>query len=206
MSDVSELGINNTVYDINSKSITDQNGGKLRFWTGTRTQYDAIVQKVNDTIYNLTDTGQIYKGTELIADKTKLYTTVGQNTDGAMTQKAITDEIYYKSGDTFENTSYCVYPAYVTSSGTSVRIGITTPKRLDNITSVTCNSLIVGFRKSTGGYAPSTPWDAKANATSITCDIGASNLMYIWVYYDNYGFTNNTPVGCEIRSFSFTFT
>jgi hypothetical protein len=65
---------------------------------------------------------------------------------------------------------------------------------------------MVHFRKSTGGYAPSANWDAKANATSITCDIGASNLMYIWVNYDDYGFTNNTPVGCEIDKFSFTFT
>ena len=59
MSDVSELGINNTVYDINSKSITDQNGGKLRFWTGTRTQYDAIATKDDNTIYNVEDSSSL---------------------------------------------------------------------------------------------------------------------------------------------------
>lgn len=66
MSDVSELGINNTVYDINSKSITDQNGGKLRFWTGTRTQYDAIVTKDAETLYTITD--DVTDNNSIVAD------------------------------------------------------------------------------------------------------------------------------------------
>ncbi len=55
MADVKELSINNTTYDIKAKSVVDQNGGKLRFWTGTRTQYDAIVTKDANTLYNITD-------------------------------------------------------------------------------------------------------------------------------------------------------
>lgn len=179
-------------YFVKAEVIKDQqNSSSLKYWTGTKAQYDAIVTKDNNTLYNITD--------DNTADAYQAYTK-------SEVDALIQDALYYKSGDTFESISYCECPAIVTSSGTSVRIGITTPKRLDNITSVTCNSLMVNLRKSTGGYAPSSDWDAKANATSISCTIGASNMLYIWVNYDNYGFTNNTPVGCEIRSFSFTFT
>lgn len=60
--DVQELNINNTTYDIKAKSVVDQNGGKLRFWTGTRTQYDAIATKDASTLYWVTDTKIIYLG------------------------------------------------------------------------------------------------------------------------------------------------
>lgn len=55
MSDVKELNINNTTYDIKAKSVVDTNNGKLKFWSGTRAEYDAIATKDANTLYNITD-------------------------------------------------------------------------------------------------------------------------------------------------------
>ena len=55
MADVQELNINSTTYDIKAKSVVDSNSGALKFWTGTREQYDAITTKDATTLYNITD-------------------------------------------------------------------------------------------------------------------------------------------------------
>lgn len=55
MADVKELNINNTTYDIKAKTVVDQNGGSLKYWTGTKAQYDAIVTKDANTLYNIID-------------------------------------------------------------------------------------------------------------------------------------------------------
>lgn len=69
MADVKELNINNTTYDIKAKSVVDNNSGAVKFWTGTKAQYNAIVTKDSNTQYNCTDSGEIYLGTDLIANK-----------------------------------------------------------------------------------------------------------------------------------------
>ena len=60
MSDVQELNINNSTYDIKAKSVVDTNSGKLKFWSGTQAQYDAITTKDPNTLYNVTDTDPSY--------------------------------------------------------------------------------------------------------------------------------------------------
>jgi hypothetical protein len=59
MSDVKELNINNTTYDIKAKSVVDTNSGKLKFWSGTRQEYDAIVTKDSNTLYNIIDDSDV---------------------------------------------------------------------------------------------------------------------------------------------------
>lgn len=56
MADVKELSINNTTYDIKAKSVVNQNSGSLKLWTGTKAEYDAIVTKDANTLYNVEDT------------------------------------------------------------------------------------------------------------------------------------------------------
>ena len=56
MSDVQELNINSTTYDIKAKSVVDTNSGALKFWSGTQAQYEAIATKDSNTIYNVNDT------------------------------------------------------------------------------------------------------------------------------------------------------
>ena len=57
MSNVKELNINSTTYDIIGKGVVDQNNPStpLKQWTGTKAQYDSIVSKDANTIYNITD-------------------------------------------------------------------------------------------------------------------------------------------------------
>lgn len=55
MADVKELNINNTTYDIKAKTVVNQNGGSIKYWTGTQAQYDAIATKDANTLYNITD-------------------------------------------------------------------------------------------------------------------------------------------------------
>lgn len=70
--------------DIDNKSITtnsddelqtvgviDQNNttNAIKTWIGTKAQYDAIVTKDSNTQYTCTDSGEIYLGTDLIANK-----------------------------------------------------------------------------------------------------------------------------------------
>ena len=62
MSDVQELNINNTTYDIKAKSVVDTNTGKVKMWTGTKAQYDAITTKDPDTLYNVTDDSALNAG------------------------------------------------------------------------------------------------------------------------------------------------
>ncbi len=53
MSDVKALDINGTSYDIKAITVADTNSGSLKYWTGTRQQYDAIQVKDSNTIYNV---------------------------------------------------------------------------------------------------------------------------------------------------------
>ena len=58
MADVQELNINNSTYNIKAKSVVDTNSGKLKFWSGTRVEYDALVSGGTvdaDTIYSIYD-------------------------------------------------------------------------------------------------------------------------------------------------------
>lgn len=57
MANVKELNINSTTYDIIGKGVVDQNNTStpLKQWSGTKAQYDAIVSKDANTIYNITD-------------------------------------------------------------------------------------------------------------------------------------------------------
>ena len=52
--------------------IDDNNGNALKIWTGTKAEYETLLPTIdNNTLYNVTDTEEIYKGLTLIADKTK---------------------------------------------------------------------------------------------------------------------------------------
>ena len=54
---VSELKANDTVYDVFGKGVINQNNSEgLKFWTGTREEYDSI-EHSSDTVYNITDEG-----------------------------------------------------------------------------------------------------------------------------------------------------
>lgn len=55
MSDVKELNINNTTYDIKAKTVVDNNGTKLSMWSGTKQEYDNIATKDPNQLYFIED-------------------------------------------------------------------------------------------------------------------------------------------------------
>ena len=55
MSDVKELSINNTTYDIKAKTIVNNNGTKLSMWSGTKQEYDNITTKDPNQLYFIED-------------------------------------------------------------------------------------------------------------------------------------------------------
>lgn len=66
MSDVRNLKINGTTYVIGASNIVNNNSSKvnskLKLWTGTTNEFNAITNKDADTFYTLTDTGLLYLG------------------------------------------------------------------------------------------------------------------------------------------------
>lgn len=61
----------NSSDELQTIGVIDQNNtsNAIKAWTGTKAQYDAIVTKDNNTQYTCTDSGEIYFGTDLIANK-----------------------------------------------------------------------------------------------------------------------------------------
>ena len=59
MSSISKIALNNTEYGFETESVKNtRTDGKIKFWTGTRDQYNALVnneQIDNNTLYNITD-------------------------------------------------------------------------------------------------------------------------------------------------------
>lgn len=179
----------------------------LKYWTGTKAEYNAIVQKVNDTIYNLTDTGQIYKGTELIADKTKLYTTVGQNTDGTMTQKAITDELYYAAGETFAVSNYyCQVAACVTSSKTTLQFNIPLPKQIPSGVTPRITSLDMTGRSGSSGVIISNYKLSDADSVSIYYINGNTIWVAVTSSKKYQSITNNTGLILALKDVTIEFS
>lgn len=147
LSNLSTIGDNkvNTVLDQNTSAQTT----RLKFWTGTKAQYDTIGTKNSNTLYYLTDTGKIYKGTTLIADKTTLYSSTGQNTDGAMTQQAVTDEIYYKAGDSETNYKVTAW-GHLTSSKSNLYLSFPLDKKIPEGCTIDITSFIAQVRGAGG--------------------------------------------------------
>lgn len=119
-------------------------------------------------------------------------------------------DVFYSSGDIIEiGSNYYITCGYVTSSTKSVRVTVITPKRLDNITSITCNNLNVeartasGYLNSASGYIE---YKGKSGYT-ISCSISSPNSITISLdkstAYTNV--TNNTYVVLN-GYFKFTLT
>ena len=72
MADVKELNVNNTTYDIKAKSVVDTNSGKLSFWSGTKAQYDAILSKDSNTLYEVAGYGVFIGTTQIAAGSSQL--------------------------------------------------------------------------------------------------------------------------------------
>ena len=52
---IQNIGAGGENYVIKAPSVVDNNSGMLKFWSGTKAEYDAITTKDNSTLYTITD-------------------------------------------------------------------------------------------------------------------------------------------------------
>lgn len=108
------------------------------------------------------------------------------------------DTLFYQPGDTFENSYYMPLSGHITSATQYVSLTLVVPKRLDNITTITCNKFnceargLKGYLNSKAGYVNY----VNQSGYTIECYKATNNSVLIqikkssaWTNVDN-----NTPV------------
>lgn len=194
MPSVKELEINNTVYDVKGKTVVDNNSGELSFWSGSKAQYDAIVTKDANTLYNITD------------DASPSSTVYSKAEVDSLLQNAL----YYKTGDIYSYSGAAgitsvLVSGCLTSSKTNIFFSIFLPKSVANISAITINSLIGGVRGANGGYIITENTDFSSVGT-LTVDKSASNYVTFQLNLNSASSqTNNIPVSVMIHSISLSF-
>lgn len=119
------------------------------------------------------------------------------------------DNLYFKTGDTFNKTYDGVMPCagLVTTSTTTVFFTVVLPKRLDNVSAVTVDALIGGMR-GVSGYVNGTSdsSDLKSGYT-VTALILDSQTIRIQITKASVmsNVTNNTPVAVSLKTLNLTF-
>ena len=109
---------------------------------------------------------------------------------------ALTDDIYYKNGDTFVNTGYYSANGYITGAGKQMMITIPLPKNLKNIKSVTVNKFAPVIR-GIGGYVNGSQYIDYITTAGYTVNpiIAATNAISFQIIKNTeFGGSNNTPV------------
>ena len=111
--------------------------------------------------------------------------------------KNIDDEIFYKSGDTY-SAGYISLSGHITTGTTGVAITLFLPKRLDNITSITINTLKMEARGIKGYLNSNAGSYDFLNDSNYTVNVTkrALNAVSIFIKKSS-AFTNvdnNTPV------------
>lgn len=121
------------------------------------------------------------------------------------------NEFFYEDGDTLEITNDVNLAGTVTGSTKALYFSITTPKRLDNVTSVTINTLKANTRISGSGYLDGGAFvnGGKDYLAAYTCVATISSENYInFTITKSSAFTNtenNIPVTTILANLKLTF-
>ena len=127
------------------------------------------------------------------------------------------DDIYYKSGDTFqwlqsEHSSYEIYNqitvGHITGGAQNIQFTIALPKKLDNINSVTLSSLAITVRIAGGGYVfQDDSADLIGSSYTLRVYKRSGNILFINIERSSGSFgTNNSLVDVSIRNIIATFS
>ena len=179
----------------------------MTVYKGDKLISGSIPNSANQSLSNLNSTRQAIidgKASTTLSNVSSIDSSSAVAT--ALNGKVNNDDYYYKSGDTITNLQVFT-GGLLTNGGQEISFCIWLPKSMANITTVTCTALTTGFRKTAGGYMPSSGgngWNAKANGT-VTIHKYSDNMLRVQVNYGSYGGTNNTPVGVY-ASISLSFT
>ena len=174
---------NNSNDMIQTVGVIDQKTGNSdKFWTGTLEEYNAITNKDDNTFYNITD-----------------------DYDDRFNR-----DLYFQPGDKFECENEAILSGFITSGTTGVRLAFPSPKRLDNITSITCQSFkceargVKGYLNGQSGtieYVGRSGYTISVNKSNNNVINISINKSSAWTNVDN-----NTPVVFIIASGSLTLT
>lgn len=146
-----------------------------------------------------TDTNELSNGAGFITSSDIPVTDVQVNNTSIVSNKVanLTDELYYKNGDTFKNSDYMNCTGYITGGSKQMQYTIYTSKRLDNISSITIKHFSCVFR-GVGGYVNGNSYIDYATASGYNTSVSMpeKNVINITIYAPN-GYTganNNTPI------------
>lgn len=188
----------NSSDQIQSVGIINQNDitSAIKTWTGTLAQYNAIVTKDSNTLYNITDddTAVAYQA----------YTK-------SETDVLLRDFLYYKSGDTYiknygEAINTLNLNGCLTTSKQDVFFSLVVPKRLDNISTITVNSIVGGVRGADGGYIISLGTDFSTVSTVSAVKVTENYIGFQLRLNTASTLTNNITTNVMIYSMSLSFS
>lgn len=112
--------------------------------------------------------------------------------------------IYYKPGDKYiiKNSSYINVGGCMTAAKKQIRFGITVPKLLTKIGSITVNKATLTIRNAAGNYI----LDASNVTSNLTAHLEGDNAIFLrYAVSTAMDGTNNTPVAVEINELQLTF-
>ena len=119
-------------------------------------------------------------------------------------------DLYFQPGDKFECDGEVILSGFITSGTTGVRLSFPSPKRLDNITSITCQSFY-GEARGVKGYLNNQAGSIEyVGRSGYTISINKSNNNIINILIDKSSawtnVDNNTPVVFIVASGSLKLT
>lgn len=112
-------------------------------------------------------------------------------------------DIYYKNGDTFTNISYIACTGHLTASSKSIYFTLPVEKRLDNINSITINSISASIRHADGAYIAQ--GDLKTLGTIAVSKSSNNLLRFKFDLPTATTAANNAPLAVDISEVNITF-
>lgn len=148
---------------------------------------------------------------------TSIMTPLSANQGRVLNEKfnnyVLSSNLYYKNGDIYNIIYKDIRPQLagaLTGSKKQIIFSIVVPKSLQNISSVTVNSLKLNIRAADGGYLGASSYTEGGtdflNGYSVTAEVAAENVVGIWIVSDTaFDYTNNITLGIDVGELKLTF-
>lgn len=140
-------------------------------------------------------------------DLTNLTTTSKTNLVSATNE--LYDDIFYKTGDVYTTTNTIYIPAQITGGTATINFCIPMPKRCDNLSSATINTLSVVGRGTSGYLNNSSSYINMIGGSYTITTAFEQNMLLVQITKSSAftNITNNTPLVLQIQGgFKVTFS
>lgn len=185
--------VTNLTTTVNGKAATSHASTATTYGIGTTTAYGHCM-----TINALT-TSSHANGKALSAYQ------------GYVLNNSITNNTYYKSGDTYTLTGDWTLAGYTSSSRQAIVFTFFTPKSIEKISTITVNTLSINVRHADGGYMGTSAYVAGGyNFLSIgSAEAKKTGPNCVTIYFtlnSAHSYANNTPVSVSQGTIKVTFS